>query len=290
MSAAKRAARTSIRSSAMTRLTVRTHASARSWLLACSPHPQIVTVAASGARYLAATAVAAAVRSRVISMESMSASKRPSEASKMATTPWMVGRSWRTGIPGKVRVDLRREDRLPVQFVQQTGRLDVKSAVLDPSAEDARRDGLPPGMPHESALDDMDARRPSAAGPPPPSGKGPGCRAPSDAPASGAIPTTPAAMMTSGSGTRRTRSSTSIVSTAMPTVAASVIARRPRTTTAPAIAPVAAAVTPSTAAFRCRLAVTRWKTAPRAPPPGTSAGTRRARRAVPPPDRRRDSR
>jgi hypothetical protein len=87
MSRANRLARSGFRSSAMTRLTERTQASARSWFLACSPQPQIVTVAGLGARYFAATAVAAAVRRLVISMESKRASRRPSSASNKAITP-----------------------------------------------------------------------------------------------------------------------------------------------------------------------------------------------------------
>jgi hypothetical protein len=52
--------------------------------------------------------------------------------------------------------------------------------------------------------------------------------------------------MTSGSGTFLKRVNTSQVATAMITVVTSMMARRPRTKAAPAMAPVAAAVTPST--------------------------------------------
>jgi hypothetical protein len=55
--------------------------------------------------------------------------------------------------------------------------------------------------------------------------------------------------MTAGSGTRLKRTSTRSAATAIAAVVASTIARRPRTKTAPAMAPVAAAVTPSTKAL-----------------------------------------
>jgi hypothetical protein len=61
----------------------------------------VTTVAPAGARYLAATAVAAAVRRLVISIESSSASSSPDSASNRATTPWIVGSPRRRGLSGK---------------------------------------------------------------------------------------------------------------------------------------------------------------------------------------------
>src|SRR5262245_47127113 len=65
-------------------------------------------------------------------------------------------------------------------------------------------------------------------------------------------PIIPAATMTRGSGTRFTYTSVASVPMAISPVGTSKIARRPSTTAAPAIAPVAAAVTPSTKAFTAR--------------------------------------
>ena len=60
---------------------------------AWAPQPQIRRVSQSWrARYFAATAVAAAVRSAVMDMESMIASGRPLLASNRITA-WIVGRS-----------------------------------------------------------------------------------------------------------------------------------------------------------------------------------------------------
>ncbi len=62
-------------------------------------------------------------------------------------------------------------------------------------------------------------------------------------------PATPAPTMSTGSGMRLDARRTANVAAAMSTAPASSRARRPSTTTAPAIAPVAAAVTPSTKAL-----------------------------------------
>src|SRR5262249_5741606 len=72
-------------------------------------------------------------------------------------------------------------------------------------------------------------------------------------------PITPAAMMTSGSGIRLTYTSTPSVPRAMSAVGKSMMARRPRTMAAPAMAPVAAAVTPSTNPFTAWLPAKRRK-------------------------------
>src|SRR5262249_25889220 len=72
-------------------------------------------------------------------------------------------------------------------------------------------------------------------------------------------PITPAATMTSGSGTRFTYTSAPSVARAMTAVGTSTMARRPSTIPAPAMAPVAAAVTPSTNPFTARLPAKRRK-------------------------------
>ena len=78
-----------------------------SWARPWMPQPQIVTASASGrASHFAATAVAAAVRRSVTSIESMTASGRPSSASKSTITPWMAGSPWRAGLPGKLALIL----------------------------------------------------------------------------------------------------------------------------------------------------------------------------------------
>ena len=65
--------------------------------------------------------------------------------------------------------------------------------------------------------------------------------------------------MTSGSGIFLKRLKISQVESAMPTVVTSMRARRPSTKAAPAIAPVAAAVTPSTKARTFGLSAKRRK-------------------------------
>src|SRR5256885_17106532 len=72
-------------------------------------------------------------------------------------------------------------------------------------------------------------------------------------------PTIPAARINTGSGIFLGTSRSTKVTSAMRIVGPSVSARRPSITAAPAMAPVAAAVTPSTNAFTCRFLATRWK-------------------------------
>src|SRR5207249_1376218 len=72
-------------------------------------------------------------------------------------------------------------------------------------------------------------------------------------------PTIPAARISTGSGIFLGTSRSAEVASAMRIVGPSMSARRPRITAAPAMAPVAAAVTPSTNAFTCRFLATRWK-------------------------------
>src|SRR5207247_2242791 len=72
-------------------------------------------------------------------------------------------------------------------------------------------------------------------------------------------PTTPDAAISAGSGTRFIVTMTASVTAQIRTVGKSTRARRPSTITAPAIAPVAAAVTPSTNALMRALAARRRK-------------------------------
>src|SRR3989454_3703996 len=72
-------------------------------------------------------------------------------------------------------------------------------------------------------------------------------------------PTIPAARINTGSGIFLGTSRSAKVTSAVRIVGPSMSARRPRITAAPAMAPVAAAVTPSTNAFTCRFLATRWK-------------------------------
>jgi hypothetical protein len=79
---AKSAARAGSRLHTLTERNFLTRARARSCQAPCVPAPQIVTVPASGrARYFAATAVAAPVRSIVMSPDSATASGTPLAAS-----------------------------------------------------------------------------------------------------------------------------------------------------------------------------------------------------------------
>src|SRR5262249_22208576 len=66
------------------------------------------------------------------------------------------------------------------------------------------------------------------------------------------MPTTPAARMSSGSGTFLVRMSTTSAPRAIKAVGTSMMARLPRMNAAPAMAPVAAAVSPLTNALICR--------------------------------------
>src|SRR5207253_655733 len=72
-------------------------------------------------------------------------------------------------------------------------------------------------------------------------------------------PTSPAATMSTGSGIFLGTSRSVRVTSAMRTVGKSRSERRPGITAPPAIAPGAAAVTPSTSAFTWRFVATRWK-------------------------------
>ena len=75
----------------------------RSCTRPCTPQPTIATDAGSSrARYFAATAVAAAVRWLVISIESMIARGVPLVRSARTMTPWMVGRPNRSRLPVKL--------------------------------------------------------------------------------------------------------------------------------------------------------------------------------------------
>ena len=66
------------------------------------PQPTIVAVRASArARCFAATPVAAPVRNAVTLPDSITASGSPFSASARTTSPWIVGRPKRRGLPGK---------------------------------------------------------------------------------------------------------------------------------------------------------------------------------------------
>jgi len=75
------------------RSSLRTRHSARNCIAPCVPQPQTSAALLSlRDRYLAATAVAAAVLNAVIEIESITASGRPLLASQSTTTPWIVGK------------------------------------------------------------------------------------------------------------------------------------------------------------------------------------------------------
>ena len=79
-----------------------TAAMAASWISPCTPQPTTVATRDSGrARYFAATAVAAPVRSAVMLPESITASGSPWLASNNTTVPWIVGRPNVFGFSGK---------------------------------------------------------------------------------------------------------------------------------------------------------------------------------------------
>jgi hypothetical protein len=85
----------------------RTRSSARNCAGAWPPQPQMSAVLEFfRARYLAATAVAAAVRSAVMAIESMTASGWPVTASHRTTTPCMVGSPCRAPLCGKLALVL----------------------------------------------------------------------------------------------------------------------------------------------------------------------------------------
>ena len=134
---------------------LRTRSSPRSCARAWPPQPQISAVLLFvRARYLAATAVAAAVRSAVIDIESMTARGCPVTASHRTTTPWMVGSPCRGPLCGKFGNRTRHEVG-PVEGEER--RLDVEAAILDMQAEDSRRRRLTERVLAESVLDRCDA-------------------------------------------------------------------------------------------------------------------------------------